>query len=429
MLPVAIRKWLAFGTGVGIEIGREDLQVTVARVRPGGVTVLGTHTVEKFRDRPAAEWGSEYAGFLKQHRAGHVSAAVLVPRSEVIVRTLALPGVKQEELAAAVGYQLDALHPYGEDDAVAAWARVDAANVLVGVMRRMLFEQYAAWFSEAGVKVANFTFSAAAIYSAIRIASDPPASFVSAQETGEGWEIYGESPARPVFSAVFEMAQERALAFAAAELRLEPGAEPYALGTGMSHAAAIVSAAPGLALGANLLPEGQRRASSRLRYVPTAVLASALAVLLVMIAMHKPYDEKKYMEALQAEIDRVEPISGRVPGVDKRAAAARGRIAQLDAFRARTREDMDLLLEMTSTLPPPAFLAGMDITRDSMTIVGEADQAAGLLRVLDNSPRLSNSEFTIPIVRVPNGEAFRIRSQRETPPPAKPVPAAAAVKP
>lgn len=200
----------------------------------------------------------------------------------------------------------------------------------------------------------------------------------------------------------------------------------------MSHAAAVASATPALGLGANLLPEGQRRTSSRLRYVPAAVLAAALCVLLAMIALHKPYDEKKYLEALQAEIERVEPLASRVPAVDNKTAAVRARIAQLDGFRARTREDMDLLLEMTSTLPPPSFLAGMDITRDSVTLAGETDQAAPLLRVLDNSPRLSNSEFTIPIVRVPNGETFRIRSQRETPQPAPAraaAPAAGAAKP
>ena len=34
MTAADFKKWLAIGTGIGIEIGREDLTVTVVRVRP-----------------------------------------------------------------------------------------------------------------------------------------------------------------------------------------------------------------------------------------------------------------------------------------------------------------------------------------------------------------------------------------------------------
>ena len=59
------RKWLAFGTGVGIEIGNDELQVSIVRVRPSGIAVLGSATVTDFRTRPAAEWGAELQAFLK----------------------------------------------------------------------------------------------------------------------------------------------------------------------------------------------------------------------------------------------------------------------------------------------------------------------------------------------------------------------------
>ena len=42
---IDMRRWLAFGTGVGIEMGAEDLRVVVARVRPTGVEVLGSTTI------------------------------------------------------------------------------------------------------------------------------------------------------------------------------------------------------------------------------------------------------------------------------------------------------------------------------------------------------------------------------------------------
>ena len=63
-----LRKLLQFGSGVGIEIGAANLEVVAARVRPHGVKVLGRLVIADFANRPAAEWGAEYAHFLKPLR-------------------------------------------------------------------------------------------------------------------------------------------------------------------------------------------------------------------------------------------------------------------------------------------------------------------------------------------------------------------------
>lgn len=423
MAPLSLRKWMAFGVGVGVEIGPRDLRVFVVRMRPSGMKPLGVKVIENFRERPAVEWGREYAEFLKEFRAGHLAAVVLIPRQETIVRTLAFPGVKDQELAAAVGFQLDSLHPYGEDEATAAWARLDASNVLIGVVKRPLFEQYQALFTEAGIKVASFTFSAPALRSALRMVANPPANLLTGQNTPDGFEVYGESEAKPVYSAVFDMPADRALAYAAAELRLPEGSEPSELGVELGQAAAMSSACPALALDANLLPEAQRKSSSKLRYVPTAILATILAGLGIALLLHKPYDERQYREAIESELQSSEPISSRAAALDRNIQKTRQRLTQLDNFRNRTREDLDLTLELTNRLQPPAYLSALDIARDNATVTGEAEQAAPMLRFLDESPRLTASEFITPIGRLGATEVFRIRSQRETPP--QPPPSAA----
>ena len=88
-----------------------------------------------------------------------------------------------------------------------------------------------------------------------------------------------------------------------------------------------------------------------------------------------------------------------------------------------------MVLELTGTFVPPAFLSGLDLTRDNVTVTGEAEQAAPLLRVLDGSPRLAGSEFITPIGRLAGSEVFRIRSVRETPPPTPVAPVTNAVVP
>src|SRR5688572_25228044 len=151
-----LRRWLALGTGVGIEIRNTELQVTVVRVRPSETGVLGSATVPDYRTRPAAEWGGELNVFLKQLGAAHIAATVLLPRHDVIVRQISLPGVSNRDLAAAVQLQIDSLHPFADEEIYYTYARLgNTPAVLVGVTRRELILEYAATFAEAGIKVAS----------------------------------------------------------------------------------------------------------------------------------------------------------------------------------------------------------------------------------------------------------------------------------
>src|SRR5687767_15094491 len=128
------RKWLAFGTGLGIEVREQELQVTIVRVRPSHTAILGAATVTDYRTRPAAEWGAELSTFLRKVGAAHIAATVLLPRHDVIVRTVQLPGVSDRDLEAAIRLQIDSLHPFAEDDVFFSWARVaNSPSVLVGI--------------------------------------------------------------------------------------------------------------------------------------------------------------------------------------------------------------------------------------------------------------------------------------------------------
>jgi hypothetical protein len=63
-------------------------------------------------------------------------------------------------------------------------------------------------------------------------------------------------------------------------------------------------------------------------------------------------------------------------------------------------------------LAPPAWANSVEITRNSVNIAGEAEQAAPLIKAFDSSKLFENSEFTMPLARIAGGEAFRVRTQR-----------------
>ena len=419
-LSPELRKWFALGTGLGIEIGPRDLHASVARVRPGGITILGQTKIENFRDRPASEWGTDLAFFARKMGVNHAAAMVLLPRREVIVRMLSLPGVDDDDLANAVLYQLDTLHPFGEDDAASGYANLGRGNILIGVAKRSVLETYQALFAEAGVKVASFSFSAAAAYASLRLIHDAPRNFFAFAETASGLEVYGESDAKPIFTALVDQTFERAAAVARAELRLPADTEPQMLDywtADLSRTAAIAAACPHLAVQANLLPEASRGSVSKLRYVPTAVLALILAGLGGALAGHQSYEDKRLTDTIQAEIRRAQPEAAKVADLEKRTTNVINRTRTLDDFRRRSKRDMDALNEMTRTLAAPIWLNGFELTQKEVTVSGEADQAALLLKAIDSSPLFMNSEFTLPIARVQNGEAFRIKAMREEPAP------------
>jgi Tfp pilus assembly protein PilN len=426
------RKWLAFGMGVGIEMGRADLIVTVVRLRPSGTRVLGELTIPRFREQPAAEWGENYASFLEKLGARHLAATILLPRDEVTVRQVLLPGVADKDLASAIRFEIDSLNPYSEEEAAYDGARIGkTSSILIGITRRSSLERYTALLSQAGVKVASFTFSGPAIYSALRLYSDTPADgLVALGQDGDEIEVYGESPTRPMFSARLDEPADRVRTLAVSELRLPPETEASALHlqlpqpvaapenydparSCLSYAAAVASASLLHPLSLNLLPPDQRRSASRLRYVPTAVLGSVVLLLAIAALAYPKYSDNRYLELLQAQIRALDPLARKAAETERQTVAARNRAQTLDTYRQHTREDLDALNELTHLLAPPAWLNSLQVNRTSVNIAGQTEQAAALIKLLDGSRHFQGSSFATPLQRGTGGEVFSIRTTRK----------------
>lgn len=417
---------------MGIAIGPVNLEVAVVRARPSGPFVVASVTVRDFRARPAAEWGAEILRALDAVGEKHLAATVLLPRGETIVRTLSLPGVAAKDIPGAIDLQIEALHPWGDEEVAWGWmplpAAPDSGHVVVGLVRKALLDSYETLFIEAGVPLAAATFSSAAIHAALRIWGAAPASLLIYQpaEDGRRTEIYGESAARAVYSTESPLPLERALAVARAELRIAPDAAaqslieslpaPAASVAGISplaYAAALAASASLVSRPANLLPPERRASSARRQYLLPAILAALLAVgLIVLFVVYPMLERRSYLAALNVEIRKLEPVAARAQSLDKKAAADRARTATLDDIRRRPQADLDVLNELTRLLPAQVWTSSIEIYPDSVVIAGEADQAAPLLKLLDSSPLFQNSEFALSVTHNAQTEQFRIKSMR-----------------
>ena len=430
-MPKDFRKLLAFGAGVGIQIGETDLEIAAARVRPSGIQVLGRTTIESFASTPAADWGMEYARFLKSLGLKHVSATVLLPRREVIARHLMLPGVAVGDMENAIRFDLDSLHPYGDAEVCWGWSPLGKGAALVGIARKASIDRYIEIFAEAGIAVASFTFAAAAIHAAIRLnGHEESQGFIALSRASTGAvEVYGESVARPVFSAEFQFAEERAALLALAELRLPPDTAPARLESvlpqpavnpvendlarnAMPYATALAGACPRLAPSANVLPKEHRKLSSRAMLIPSLVLAGLVLLLVAGFWGYSAYADRKYLASLRAEIARIQPRAERAARLDREFDHIQAQIRLLDQYRGQTRSDLDALDEVTKLLAPPIWTNNLDLTRDSVRLDGQAPQAAGLVKLIDSSPLFGDTVMDSENANVGGGETFRIHSAR-----------------
>jgi hypothetical protein len=344
---------------------------------------------------------------------------------------VALPGVADRDIEGAIRFQMDSLHPYGDDEIVWGWSPLAYGNVLVGILRRAAMERYVAMFVEAGIAVRSFTFSAAAVHAAIRLNGTAQAGegFIALSRTATGaLEVYGESRSRPLFSSEFELAPSRAVALALSELRLAPDTAPHTLEeilpkptvnpvtndlsrNALPYAAGLAGACPHLAPAANLLPEEHRRSNSRAVFIPTAVLAALLLLLAASMAVYASWSEKQYLQQLNAEIASIEPLVRHGEVVERETRNDQARALLLDQFRKQTRLDLDALNALTHLVEYPAWSNAIDLSRDSARISGEGPQTAPLLKILDSSPYFEKTEIMAAMARG-NGETFQIRTNR-----------------
>ena len=427
-----LQKWRSIGTGLGIEVGPENLEVSLTVVRPNGIRIVDALTVLRYRERPAAEWGSDFQAFLNKNKISHVSATVVLPMQDCISRSIALPGVPNSEIAAAVQYQLDGLHPYAEEEATHSFSRLAPprkSSYALGIARNAVIEDYATLFDEAGIDVAAFLTPAAAIYSALRILQAAPAEqFLAIHEDSSGVIVYGETNTHPIYCVRFPDASSRGIASASAQIRL-PGDAPVArlaallphterleISSTISYAASLAGALPSQALSLNLLPDDRRKTSSPWRWVPTLVLLVLLMGLGLGFAYYQDYENQRLLTRLDAEIARLQPRLNSVRTIDTQISTAQQKLQFLRTFSAYPQQDLDSLRELTRIMPMTSYISRMDLTRNEIGVTGEIDQSMELLKMLDASPFFKESEFTGSPSRNQLGkEVFNIRSKREIP--------------
>ncbi|MDX2179618.1 MAG: hypothetical protein SFV18_08510 [Bryobacteraceae bacterium] len=396
--------WPPFATAVGAAFEGDDLEIAIVRKRPGGVEIVARELFRNVESRPAAEWGTEAAAFLRS-RGAEGRAPILVLRDrDCLTRTVALPGVAAKDRANALALQIDTLHPFDEGSAATAWTAAGSTDTaLVAIVRHAVVERYANLFAEAGLGLAGITVPAAVV-------PRRNADTLAFAATEDGLRVYGESAAAPLVWAV-----GAPLDRARATLRLPESFEPSELASLLPGGSFAAAAAAQIRPAIDLLPRDRRAANRRWTYAPTAALGLIAALSVTALAAFPKIEDYRLRTALGEELTRLRPQAARSAAAEKSRAATAAKAQSLAAFRDRTRLDLEALREVTRLVAAPGWAQQLDMTRTTLAVAGESPQAAELLKAFDASPMFVSAEFTSPLSRsnTPGMDVFRVRASRE----------------
>ena len=454
-----LSKLLPGRAGCGIAIRGDDLVVVVARMAEGGVEILGRAELRSFRDRPPAEWGAEYSRLLQSIRQSHLRATLAVPRSEVVLRVLSMPPMSRSELAKAIEIQLHDLHPYGDRPTYNSTAPIRGATgnspqtIAVAVAEARRIDGYVQRLGEAGIDVAGCTVSADALQAAAAHSVDSSIGpFLLADRQGSHLEVFGASEDTPLLSSclhldgvalddALRLAQEGLAVGTSQDVSLayvgtgEADSAPSGIGVvpvetlvttpsrqvegfdlkrdAIAMGAAILSAGRGRGLGLNLLPPSARKRMSVAPLIPRVALGGALAVLALLLAILPTIQDWRYAERLREETARLEASAATLADEVSDLAGLQERYGWLLERRERIRSDIDLIRELSETLPDSAWLTALRLEDDKAVLAGMAAEADPLLSLLSSSATLGQARFVRSPARAEGSEQFQIEAQRK----------------
>lgn len=168
---------------------------------------------------------------------------------------------------------------------------------------------------------------------------------------------------------------------------------------------------------------------------PQAItLGTAAAVLLLTVgALTAPgCRTSREIASLNRQITQLDPEVRTVEKVVQEVDRKRQLLATIQSIESTGLRPLPVLRELTDLLPPDAWLTMLVLDTKGVELTGQAQAAAALIPVLENSPRLERVEFSSPVTRGRDREQFRIRASWEgglAPPGAPGAPADAAPAP
>ena len=141
-------------------------------------------------------------------------------------------------------------------------------------------------------------------------------------------------------------------------------------------------------------------------------LAAVVVVLAAMLASSIAFKNLSVSNALAGEVSRLLPQVTEVTQQEERNRQLLAKVHLLEKHRRHS--VLAYLQAMTSAVPRTAYLTTFRYKGDRIEVDGIAQNAAGLISVLERSPLFKNVEFTAPTTKyLQTQERFSLRMELE----------------
>jgi Tfp pilus assembly protein PilN len=328
-------------------------------------------------------------------------------------------------------------------------------RALVAIAPRQYVEGLTDWFRAAGIPVSQFTVSTALLLAYLRgeIAARAQARerYFLLHESEQGFDLIGCAPDGGIISREIALLGARSedevlellrteIDRAGSELRLEPVDQPRIrhCGAGVlpaslwqsgglpfevvsiertpAHPEDVLSVAAGYAATSqtsfptlNLLPPALRSFEAPLVTMPTYALASVVVLLALATALQGNVQDWRYSRYLEREKQALQPRIQEIEKLKQTNQEAVAHLGELATYRRSGALPLDLLDELTRTLPPDAWLQQLQYDGSTVAISGTAMSASAVLQALTASKYLEGAQFSAALNRTAEGkEIFRI---------------------
>ena len=459
-------------TVVGIDPSGRRLAVAAVRAGLGGPSPCAPPAVFELRgDRGPDEAEGVLGEYVARNGLAGSAARLCVPADRVHTARVSFPPLKDRDLRAAIGLELERLFPFPPSTLRFAWRRLEdgapnkAVTLVVAAAPAAYVERWEEIASRSGLRLTGavpcgWSLSAAWAFLGAARGSEAGHAVAILRDAGSAVECTILSGGVPFFSASRPCPQDAMpaeglsllreglmdgptdLADGAADLAAPSGwyreePEGRAAGAGLRRVeefesrAAKALAGPGGgagdvptawgALGAfgaaadekgiDLLSPAGEGAAPRLARAAVGLLSAAVLVLALAWPATVAWKTRAELRRVDSEIAALRPLVSEVEVSLGELAEVQAKISLLFQAHEGRGEALDILRELTDRLPQGTWLTTLRIEERKVEMDGLSPSASEIFPLLTRDGRFRGVEFASPITRQPdNLERFRIRA-------------------
>lgn len=179
----------------------------------------------------------------------------------------------------------------------------------------------------------------------------------------------------------------------------------------LTLALAVASGGRGRPL--ELLPPALRPRHLTRSQMTTVGLAAAAVLLAIGALMAPGIRASRQLSSVNSQIAQLDTEVRAVEKVLDEVGRRRRVLTLIQSIESTTVRPLPVLRELTELLPNDAWLTMLSIDPKGVELTGQAQAAAALIPLLENSSRLERVEFSSPVTRGRDREQFRIRATWE----------------